>query len=402
MAILSDLEVFIVGNKPPYIGGKYFQFVKLTTKCGIIGYGECYASSVGPKAMTSVISDLFERYLNNEDPRNIELMFRKVYSSGFSQRPDPTIIGAFSGMEIACWDIIGKMYHQPIYKLIGGKVNNRLRSYSYLYPTDNENADTFYADPFASASVAEKYIELGFTAVKFDPAGAYTIFDGHQPSMADLDRSELFCKEIRKAIGNKADILFGTHGQFTTSAACRLARRLECYDPLWFEEPIPPDNPEEMAKVAKATTIPIATGERLSTKQEFSQVLKFGAANILQPALGRVGGIWEAKKISVLAETYNASMAPHLYAGPIEWMANIHLGTSIPNLLILESIKTGQGFQRELISTDVIWDNGFIIPPEEPGLGVELNEKIARENPYGLNNLHLEMSNNMIPYDTEN
>ena len=181
-----------------------------------------------------------------------------------------------------------------------------------------------------------------------------------------------------------------------------MAQIIERYDPLWFEETIPPDNPEEMAKVAKATRIPIATGERLSTKQEFSQVLKFGAANILQPALGRVGGIWEAKKISILAETYNASMAPHLYAGPLEWVANIHLGTSIPNLLILESIKTGKGFQRELISKDLIWDNGFIIPPEEPGLGIELNEKIARENPYELKNLHLEMSNDMISYNAEN
>ena len=132
MTVLSDLEVFIVGNKPPYIGGKYFQFVKLITKCGIIGYGEYYASSIGPEAMKGVVYDVFDRNLRDEDPRNIELMFRKVYSSGFSQRPDPTIIGAFSGMEIACWDIIGKMYNQPVYKLLGGKVNERLRSYSMV------------------------------------------------------------------------------------------------------------------------------------------------------------------------------------------------------------------------------------------------------------------------------
>ena len=399
---LKDLEVFVVGNKPPFIGGKYFQFVKLTTKCGVIGYGECYAASVGPSTMTSIIKDVFERYLLDEDPRNIELMFRKVYSSGFSQRPDPTVIGAFSGMEIACWDIIGKSYDQPIYKLLGGQVNECLRSYSYLYPNDAEDPATFYSDPIASAAVAEKYVALGFTAVKFDPAGPYTIFDGHQPSMFDLERSERFCKEIRNAVGYKADLLFGTHGQFTTSGACRLARKIEPYDPLWFEEPIPPDNPEEMAKVAKSTKIPIATGERLTTKQEFSQVLKFGAANILQPALGRVGGIWEAKKIAVLAETYNASMAPHLYAGPLEWAANIHFGASIPNLLIIESIKTGEGFQRDLITKEILWEDGFIKPPEGPGLGIELNEVVAKSNPYKLDKLHLEMSEEMIMYNKEN
>ena len=398
MPVLGDIEVFIVGNKPPYIGGKYFQFIKLTTKCGIIGYGECYAASVSPFVMTFIIKDIFERYLFGEDPRNIELMFRKVYSSGFSQRPDPTIIGAFSGMEIACWDIIGKMYKQPIYKLIGGKVNEKLRSYSYLYPSEDDDPKTFYSDPVASASVAATYTKLGFTAVKFDPAGPYTIFDGHQPSLEDSDRSESFCKYIREAIGNEADILFGTHGQFTASGASRIAKKIEKYDPLWFEEPVPPDNTEEMAKVARSTTIPIATGERLTTKQEFSQVLKLNAANILQPALGRVGGIWEAKKIAILAETYNSSVAPHLYAGPIEWAANIQLGASIPNLLILETIKTGRGFQRELITKDIIWEDGFIFPSNEPGLGIELNESVAKKNPYKLNDLHLEMSSKSVNY----
>jgi L-alanine-DL-glutamate epimerase-like enolase superfamily enzyme len=153
-----------------------------------------------------------------------------------------------------------------------------------------------------------------------------------------------------------------------------------------------------MAKVARSTTIPIATGERLTTKQEFSQVLKLNAANILQPALGRVGGIWEAKKIAILAETYNSSLAPHLYAGPLEWAANIQLGASIPNLLILETIKTGKGFQRELITKDIIWEDGFIFPSNEPGLGIELNESVAKKNPYKLNDLHLEMSTKSVDY----
>ena len=156
------------------------------------------------------------------------------------------------------------------------------------------------------------------------------------PTSNRLELSERFVKRIREAVGTKADLLFGTHGQFTTSGAIRLARRLEPYDPLWFEEPVPPEMPEEMAKVARATSIPIATGERLTTKYEFARVLATGAANILQMNLGRVGGLLEAKKIAAMAEAHYAQIAPHLYCGPVVGAANIHLAASIPNFLILE------------------------------------------------------------------
>ena len=138
----------------------------------------------------------------------------------------------------------------------------------------------------------------GFTAVKFDPAGAYTIRGGHQPSMPDLDRSEAFCQAIRAAVGDRADILFGTHGQFTPSGAIRLARRIAPYDPLWFEEPVPPDLPLDLAAVAAQSPVPIAAGERLTTKAEFATLLRAGGVGILQPSLGRVGGLLEARKIA--------------------------------------------------------------------------------------------------------
>ncbi|MFQ5623847.1 MAG: mandelate racemase/muconate lactonizing enzyme family protein, partial [Paracoccaceae bacterium] len=357
------------------------------------GYGECYASTVGPKAMTAVIEDVFARHMAGENPQNIELMFRRVYSSGFTQRPDLTVMGAFSGLEIACWDIVGKALEQPVHMLMGGRVNDRIRSYTYLYPGEGQDPATFYASPEMSAERARELVDLGFTAIKFDPAGPYTIFDGHQPSMTDLERSEAFCRQIREAIGNRADILFGTHGQFTTSAAIRLARRLEPYDPLWFEEPCPPDNLLEFANVAKACRIPIATGERLTTKAEFATLLRTGGAAILQPALGRAGGILEARKIAIMAEAFNAQMAPHFYAGPIEWAANIQLAASIPNFLIAETIGTGGGFHAELLETPIHWQDGYIHLPETPGLGVELNEAVARTHPYDGDRLHLEMQN---------
>jgi 2-dehydro-3-deoxyphosphogalactonate aldolase len=199
-------------------------------------------------------------------------------------------------------------------------------------------------------------------------------------------------KRLREAVGTRADLLFGTHGQFTTSGAIRLAKQLEPFDPLWFEEPCPPERPEEMARVARATSIPIATGERLTTKYEFARVLETGAASILQMALGRVGGILEAKKIAGMAETHYAQIAPHLYCGPIEGAANIQLAACIPNFLILEGIETWGGFHAEILKTPVRWEDGYVIPPTEPGLGVELNEEVALRHPYDGDRLHLEMA----------
>ena len=230
---------------------------------------------------------------------------------------------------------------------------------------------------------------MGFTAVKFDPAGPYSTFDPRQPSLERLELSEAFCRRIREAVGTRCDLLFGTHGQFTVSGAKRLAQKLEPYAPLWFEEPTPPEMPEEMAKVAAATTIPIATGERLTTKYEFARVLACGAASILQMNLGRVGGLLEAKKIAGMAEAHYAQIAPHLYCGPVVGAANIQIATCSPNFLILESIERWEGFQAQLLKKPIRWENGYVIPPEEPGLGVELDEEVARAHPYVGDALHL-------------
>lgn len=399
---LADLQVFTVENPPPGWGGRYFIFVKVTTACGIVGIGEVYAAAVGPAAMETVIRDVFERHMEGESPANIELMFRRAYSSGFTQRPDPTVIGAFSGLEIACWDIRGKALDQPIHALIGGRINDRVRSYTYLYPLAHHDPDNFWANAEMAAECASEMVDLGFTAVKFDPAGPYTIRGGHQPSMYDIELSARFCKQIRDSVGSRADLLFGTHGQFTTSGAIRLGRRLEAFDPLWFEEPVPPDNPDEFARVAAAIRIPVATGERLTTKSEFAAVLKTGGASIVQPALGRAGGILEAKKIAAIAEVFNAQVAPHLYAGPVEWAANVQLAASIPNLLMVETIQTGGDFHRRLIGDTLRWDSGFIRLPEGPGLGIEFDEALARDHPYEGTNLHLEMQEAPCNFDRPN
>ena len=178
----------------------------------------------------------------------------------------------------------------------------------------------------------------------------------------------------------------------TAAGAIRLARRLEPYEPLWFEEPVPPDAPEEMARVARATRIPIATGERLATKYDFARLLGAGAAAIFQMNLGRVGGILEAKKIAALAEVQHVQLAPHLYCGPVVGAANIQLATCSPNFLILEGIERWQGFHADVLVKPIRWEAGYVIPPREPGLGVELNEALIARHPYKGHELHLEMA----------
>ncbi len=393
---LKDLDIIVTAPPAPGWGGRYWILVKVTTDTGITGWGECYASSIGPDAMRSVITDVFERHMMGQSPEDIELMFRRAYSSGFTQRPDLSVMGAFSGLEIACWDILGKERNRPVWALLGGLMNERIRAYTYLYPLPQHSVTDFWTSPEQAAETAADCVARGFTAVKFDPAGPYTLRGGHMPAMSDISQSVAFCAAIRAAVGDKADLLFGTHGQFTTAGAIRLGQALEPFSPLWFEEPIPPDAVAEMAKVANAVRIPIATGERLTTKAEFAAVLQSGAATILQPALGRAGGIWEMKKVSAMAEVNNAQMAPHLYAGPVEWAANIHLAASIPNLLMAETIETP--FHDALIKSSIRVDQGFITPPDTPGLGIDVDEALARSHPYTGAGLHLEMQEEPCNY----
>jgi galactonate dehydratase len=388
---LKDIRTFVVGNPPPHFGGAWFVFVKLTTSDNITGIGEAYGVPFHPDIVARMIEDVFVRYLEGEDPHNIERIWRRVYSSGFTQHPDLTLMGVLSALEMACWDIIGKAAQQPVYNLLGGRVHERLRSYTYIYPRPGES-NAVYHDPELAAERAQDYLKQGFTALKFDPAGPYTAFDGRQLSLEALDRCGRFGRLLREAVGSKADLLFGTHGQMTAAGAIRLAKRLEPSDPLWFEEPVPPDSPEEMAKVARGTSIPIATGERLTTKYDFARLLNCGAAAILQMNLGRVGGILEAKKIAGMAEAHQVQIAPHLYCGPVVGAANAQLATCSPNFLILESIERWQGFHAEILKKPILWQDGYVIPSTDPGLGVELNEEVASRHPYKGNQLHLEMS----------
>ena len=385
---IAELRTWVVANPPPSYGGRYFIFLKLTTDDGIEGVGEVYAATFGPRVVERMIEDVFSHHVEGADPFRIEALWRNVYGRGYSGRPDISLVGVLSGLEMACWDLIGKAVDKPVYELLGGRVHERLRAYTYLYPREGDTTDV-YTDADLGAERAAEYAALGFTALKFDPAGKYSTLDPRQPGLEELDLTETYVRKVREAVGSSCDLLVGTHGQFTTSGAVRLAKRLERYDPLWFEEPTPPENREEMARVARSTSIPIATGERLTTKHEFASVLETGAASILQLNLGRVGGVLEAKKIAGMAEAHYAQIAPHLYCGPVVGAANIQLSTCSPNFLLLEGIETWGGFHAEILRQPIRWEDGYVIPPEGPGLGVSLDEAVAERHPYDGAELHL-------------
>ena len=392
---IVEVETFVVANPPPRHGGRYFIFVKLTTDNGVSGIGEAYAASFNPHLIAKMIEDIADRFLIGENPFHIETFWRRSYGVGYTLRPDPTLCGVISSLEMACWDLIGKECNKPIYELLGGRVHEGLRAYTYLYPPDGD--DTYnpstekhiYNDPSLAAEAATAAVEKGFTAVKFDPASSYSVFDGRQPTPSELEFCESMVKALRETLGTKADILFGTHGQFTPSGALRLARVLEKYDPLWFEEPVPPDDVKGMAQVAAGTSIPVATGERLTTVSEFSTLLESNAASIIQPNLGRCGGILQGKKIASIAEVKQALLAPHCYCGPVVAAANIQLATCTPNFLILESIGDWSGFHAEILEKPIEFSDGLVIPSKEPGLGVELNENVVKANPWEGDELQL-------------
>lgn len=388
---IVDFDTFVVGTPPPHFGGRYWVFLKLVTDDGIEGFGEAYAAPFLPQTTVAMLADVCERHVVNSDPFRIEHLWRVIYADGYTQRADLSVMAVLSAVEMACWDILGKSLNVPVHAMLGGEVHSKLRAYTYLYPEPDDAGDVYQDADFA-VERAVQYVEAGFTAVKFDPVGPYSAYDPRQLSLDAIARTEQFVSRLRGTLGDRCDLLIGTHGQMTPTAALRLAQRLEPYQPLWLEEPVPPENEIAMAEVARGTTIPIATGERLATKYDFHRVLRAGAASILQMNLGRVGGILEAKKIAGMAEAHYVQIAPHMYCGPVVWAANIQLAVCSPNFLIQESIYSPRAIHAKIVKSPIQIENGFILPPKAPGLGVELDESAMKQYPYDDAELHLQVA----------
>ena len=378
---VTGLNTFVVENEEPFIGGRYFLFLELTTDEGITGIGErVVGSSYGDpdiaatfiRGQISLLEELVNQYVVGESPFNIERIWDRMYASRHDYRhPSLYATPAMSAVDIALWDIAGKATGQPIYNLLGGKYHEKLRAYAYM-PRMRE----FNENPEVAGEGAVQLVAEGNTACKFDPfMPLYPI--PRDISLREMENAAKIFEEIRKSVGNDLEIGIGTHGQLTTYSAIRVANFLEPFHPYWFEEPVPPENYEEMARVAAHTSIPIATGERLVTKYEFSQILEKQAAQIIQLDVGQCGGITEAKKIAGIAEAHYAVIAPHMYCGPVAAAAAIQIDTCSPNFSIQEA---NQGpLHRSIFQEPLIFENGYIIPPTGPGLGVEFDKAVLNK-----------------------
>jgi len=399
---LTKLESFIVEVPPPGYGGRYWFFVKLSTDEGVYGWGETATLSVFyrmQKSYRALTEEIFEAYLEGENPLDRELLNKAIYTGVTARHTEYSTMGIVSAIDLALWDIAGKVCGQPVYNLLGGAFREKIRSYTYIYNAKTSGRTDWF-NPEQVAEDALYLAEEGFTGLKLDPVpmvhfepplaeqegvermtlmkrGPYR--NPFNMTLDHYNRVEEVIGALRDAVGTKADILIGTHGQITTASAIRLAKVLEPFRPLWFEEPVPPENTKEMAKVARSTTIPIATGERLTTVFDFTRVLEDGAAVFLQPDLGSCGGITECKKISAIAEGYYAQMAPHVWGGPIITAAALQIDASIPNFLIQESIYKGGGFFDDLLVEPLIWEDGYYTVPKSPGIGVDLNMTVLEK-----------------------
>ena len=381
---ITEVKTMVVRNeehkeRKHFVGGRYFLFLQIFTDEGIVGLGERvvgnYTDPEHIKPHISLIHQLADRYVVGKDPFQIEKIWDDMYGGAHDFRhPSLYATPAMSAIDMALWDIVGKAANQPIYNLLGGKYHEKLRAYAYMPPGTDKGL--IMENPEIAGDVAIQLMEEGNTACKIDP---------FPPSRGprDLPLWEIeYCgkifESIRNAVGNDLEVGIGTHGQLSTYSAIRVADYMEQYHPFWFEEPVMPENIDEMARVAAHTTIPIASGERLVTKYEFANLLEKKAAQIIQLDVGQCGGITEAKKIAGIAEAHYALIAPHMYCGPVAAAAAIQIDTCSPNFVVQEA--NDGPLHRSIFKEPLVLDNGFIIPPTGPGLGVEFDEKVLADH----------------------
>ena len=374
---VTDVKTMVVENEPPYRGGRYLLFIQVETDEGITGLGEritgnTYSDRLGDlQSQISLIHELAGLFVVGENPFNIERIWDRMYSARHDFRhPSLQATPVLSGIEMALWDIVGKTVNQPIYNLLGGQYHEKLRAYAYM-PEGG-----FRENPERAGEIAVQLLEEGNTACKLDPFTPLWPIPRDIP-LWEIERSAKIFESIRNAVGNDMEVGIGTHGQLTTYSAIRVADILEPYHPFWFEEPVPLENVEEMARVAAHTSIPITTGDRLVTKYEFSNLLEKQAAQIIQLDVGQCGGIMEAKKIASIAEAHYAVIAPHMACGPVAAAAAIQVDTCSPNFLIQEA---NQGpLHKTIFKEPLVFENGYITPPTGPGLGVEFDEDVIKD-----------------------
>ncbi len=359
-------------------------FVKVETdQAGLWGWGEA-TLEWKTRSVVGAVQD-FEPMIIGEDPTRIEHLYQKMYRQSF-WRTGVIGLSAISGIEQACWDILGKFLNQPVYKLLGGAVRTKVRMYTHLGGGDMRSVYETQWNDDAKLFVdrALEVVAKGYSAVKV----LITPPTESLNSIAAYRYAEHTMEAIRRAVGEKTDILVDCHGRHSLANAIEFCRVLAPYRPYFVEEPVPPENINVLAEVRKASPVPIAAGERLVTRYQFREIFEKLACHVIQPDLCHCGGIWEAKKIAAMAEVYTMGVAPHNPLGPVANAAALHFDLSTPNFLIQEDMLADVPWRWEVVQHALATEGGYWLPPDAPGLGIEVNEKAAGNHPFEQEVLH--------------
>lgn len=343
-------------------------FVKVYTDEGIDGVGEA-TLEYKEKALIGAVEHIRE-YLVGKDPRQIERHWHDIYRDAY-WRGGAVLMSALSAVEMALWDILGKSLGVPVYQLLGGRANDKVRIYVNGWFSGAKKPEEF-------AACAKAAMERGVTALKWDPFGkAYLTLSG-----AEMDNALACVAAVREAVGNRVDLLIEGHGRFDVPTGIRIAKELEQFRPMWFEEPVPPDNLEALKAVRDKSPVSISAGERLYTLKAFKDLFEMRAADYIQPDISHAGGIMELKKIAAVADTYYIPFAPHNPSGPVANAATLQLAACCPNFNILEIMYSDVTWRADVTDEDLHYEDGYITIPDKPGLGIELNEEACLAHPY--------------------
>jgi galactonate dehydratase len=358
---IQNLEVFKV---PPR-----WLFLKITTDDGLVGWGEPIVEGRADTVQAAVLE--MSDYLLGKDASHIEDIWQMLYRGGF-YRGGPILTSAISGIDQALWDIKGKYFGVPIYDLLGGPVREKMRVYSWI------SGDS----PAELVDSARARVATGYQALKMNATTALEWIDSALKVQEAADR----LASVREAVGYGVGIGIDFHGRVHRAMAKVLMKELEPYKPLFIEEPVLPENNDALVEIARHTSIPIATGERMYTRWAFKSLLASGVVDIIQPDISHTGGISELRKIATMAEAYDVAVAPHCPLGPITLAASLQVDFCTPNAFIQEQSleihyhQSSHDLLDYLIDPTVFqFESGFVPLLKKPGLGIEINEAKVRE-----------------------
>lgn len=345
-------------------------FLKVSTDEGLVGFGECTLQN-REEGVLGYLPGAVRRHVLGSDPFNIEDLWLRIYRNDF-WRGGVIATTVISGIEVACWDIIGKAVGQPVWRLLGGRCHEKVKAYANAWYTVERSPQEF-------AKRVKVVLDKGYRALKVDPFGPGSM----ELSREEKNRSVDLVAAIREAVGPDVEIFVEMHGRFSAATALDLARMLEPYHPGWIEEPCPPEDVPSLQKVAAQSHVPVATGERYYTHYGFREVLESGGVDILQPDVIHAGGILDMKKIAGMADARSILVAPHNSNGPVCTAASVHFDFCTPNIKVQECFDDfSETWVVEAVPGTPRPKDGYFHLPEGPGLGISLNEDLIKEHPY--------------------